>query len=225
MKHAYDRAVYATLALVGLLVLGLVVGAYSQTSRQAARDEHLQDFFPSLPITEHRDGRADAPLQLFVYFDTDCPFCTRFHRSTLTELKRRYKDELAVSYIYFPLRSHPNAFGEALLAECAAKIGGEEYFWPAIDLLLKIALPNKLPSPADIDAFAATLELPTAPLSLCVADKTTANRIYRDIQDGILRDVSGVPTIIVAANNQQEMLATANILKLQPVIDRLYRIH
>ncbi len=222
--QTHDRLVYAILAATGVALLCLVFFARAQSAQQIARDAQLTSFFPTLPITEHRRGSDTAPLQLYVYFDTDCPYCTRFHERTLPELLRRYKNDLAVSYLYMPLRSHPKAFGEALLAECASKIGGEEYFWPAIDLLLRTELQASLPTSDDIEQFASTLTIPLAPLTLCLSDATAQTRIRRDMHDAIFRDVGGVPTIIVSANGKQKMIATANILKLQPVIDELYRI-
>ena len=220
----HDRLVYSVLAATGVAIVCLAFFAHAQSASQAERDAQLSSYFPALPITEHRRGSDSAPLQLYVYFDTDCPYCTRFHERTLPELLRRYKNDLAVSYLYMPLRSHPKAFGEALLAECASKIGGEEYFWPAIDVLLRTELQAPLPTADDIDRFATTLSIPVAPLTLCIDDGTARSRIRRDMQDAIFRDVGGVPTIIVSANGKQKMIATANILKLQPVIDELYRI-
>ncbi len=220
----HDRLVYSVLAATGVAIVCLAFFAHTQSASQAERDAQLSSYSPTLPVTEHRRGSDSAPLQLYVYFDTDCPYCTRFHERTLPELLRRYKNDLAVSYLYMPLRSHPKAFGEALLAECASKIGGEEYFWPAIDVLLRTELQAPLPTADDIEQFATTLSIPVTPLTLCIDDATARNRIRRDMHDAIFRDVNGVPTIIVSANGKQKMIATANILKLQPIIDELYRI-
>ncbi len=220
----HDRLVYTILAATGVAILCLTLLAQTQSIQQAERDAQLTSFSPALPITEHRRGSDTAPLQLYVYFDTDCPYCIRFHERALPELLRRYKKDIAVSYLYMPLRPHPKAFGEALLAECASKIGGEEYFWPAIDLLLRTELHAPLPTSEDIDQFASALTIPATPLTLCLNDATAQNRIRRDMHDAIFREVGGVPTIIVSANGKQKMIATANILKLQPVIDELYRI-
>lgn len=213
------------LAAVLLLLAGTIAGAHYRALAQRERDtQQTTRYAPTLPITEHRRGREDAPLQLYVYFDTDCPYCARFHQRVLPELLRRYKDQIAVSYLYLPLQSHPKALGEAILAECVSKIGGEEYFWPAMDLLLRIELEGARPSPGDIDRFAATYNIPAAPLSLCISDNATLSRIRRDIFDAALREVSGVPTIIVAAHGKSEIVSTSNIQKLQPVIDEVYRI-
>jgi hypothetical protein len=86
-------------------------------------------------------GRADAPVTIIEFSDFECPFCQRFNKTTLTDIKRDYVDSGKVRYVFldFPLdQMHPKARKAAEAAGCAAEQGK---FWEMHDIVFEVS-PN-----------------------------------------------------------------------------------
>lgn len=209
-----DYLVYAVAALSILLVAGMW---YVQTQPTP----HTENPLPPLPQAAHQHGSPDAPLQLYIYFDTDCPYCAWYHHAVLPALYERYKSDIAVSYLYLPLPSHPKALGEARMAECAAQIGGEEKFWPTISWLTYSEMEGAEPTENDLAGLAAFTSLPQAELAECVRARKVDERIRADIQDGVLRGVNTIPSTLVVTKNGSELVATSRLEVLLSSIERL----
>ena len=67
-------------------------------------------------------GNPDAPITIVEFSDFQCPFCAKFHSTTLPQLEANYIDSGKVKFVYrdFPIQSiHPNAVPAAFAAECA----------------------------------------------------------------------------------------------------------
>ena len=65
-----------------------------------------------------RIGPPDAQLEFIVFSDFQCPFCARFHRD-VQQIRQRYPEKVALTYLHFPLQSHDFAEAAARAAECA----------------------------------------------------------------------------------------------------------
>ena len=82
-------------------------------------------------------GRADAPVTMIEFSDFECPFCQRYFKSTLPEIKRDYVDTGKVRYVFldFPLEQmHAKARKAGEAAHCAAEQGK---FWEMHDMLFE----------------------------------------------------------------------------------------
>ena len=92
----------------------------------------MPDLTPPLGPGDHVDGPPDAPLELVMYGDFQCPFCT-----AAQPIVRRVRDRLAgrlrFAFRHFPLEeTHPDARRAAEASEAAA---AQEAFWPMHDAL------------------------------------------------------------------------------------------
>ena len=77
-------------------------------------------------------GRADAPVQIVMYSDFQCPFCARVG-ATVKKVQETYGDRVRVVFRDFPLSSiHPRATAAAVAARCAYEQGR---FWEYHDRL------------------------------------------------------------------------------------------
>lgn len=82
---------------------------------------------PTFATPAHRDGPADAPLQLVVFSDLQCPLCAEMDQ-TLGKLRMKFGDKLAVTFRHFPLASHDQAENAAVLSEAVADALGPNGF-------------------------------------------------------------------------------------------------
>src|SRR6266566_9110920 len=75
---------------------------------------------------DHLRGRLDAPMQLVVYGDYECPY-TRRALIEVRAVRRELGDDFVLVYRNFPLvEIHPHALGAAQAAEAAAR---QDKFW------------------------------------------------------------------------------------------------
>ena len=80
-------------------------------------------------------GNPEAPVAIVEFSDFACPFCGRFSKDILPELKAKYIDtgQVLLAFRHLPLdRIHPRARPAAEAAECASRQGK---FWRFHDLL------------------------------------------------------------------------------------------
>ena len=75
---------------------------------------------------DHVTGPPDAPLELVMYGDFQCPYCTAA-QSILRRVRERLGGRLRFAFRHMPLPSHPDADNAAQAAEAAAAQGA---FWP-----------------------------------------------------------------------------------------------
>ena len=78
-------------------------------------------------------GSPEAPLQLVVFSDFECPFC-RVFATTLDMLTEQYGDQLCIYFKHFPLPQHANAEPAARAVNAAGQQGR---FWEMHDLLFE----------------------------------------------------------------------------------------
>ncbi len=69
--------------------------------------------------TGHVNGRSDAPVQVAVFSDFECPFCKNLHPQ-IRQMQALFGDTVAVILLHFPLPQHRFAEGAAVAAECSA---------------------------------------------------------------------------------------------------------
>ena len=87
---------------------------------------------PPLGPDDHVRGRADAPYELVMYGDFECPYCAAV-QSILARVQSRLGDDLRFAFRHLPLDSvHPHAQHAAEAAEAAAAQGA---FWEMHDAL------------------------------------------------------------------------------------------
>jgi NhaA family Na+:H+ antiporter len=140
---------------------------------------------------DHVDGPADAPLQLVMYGDFQCPFCTAA-QPILRRVRDRLHGRLRFAFRQFPMHDlHPDAERAAEASEAAAAQGA---FWEMHDALY--ALRGQL-GLADIVTAATRIGLDAERIRADVEAGTYAAEVQADVDSGEAAGVTGTPTFFV----------------------------
>jgi Na+:H+ antiporter, NhaA family len=146
---------------------------------------------PPLGPEDHVDGPAGAPLELVMYGDFQCPFCTAA-QPILRRVRDRLDGRLRFVFRHFPLPEiHPDAERAAEAGEAADAQGA---FWPMHDALYGARGRLGLD---DVIALAEGLRLDTERVRAELAERTHAPRVARDVEGGRASGVGGTPTFFV----------------------------
>jgi protein-disulfide isomerase len=136
---------------------------------------------------DHVAGPADAPLELVMYGDFQCPYCTAA-QPILARVQTRLAGRLRLAFRHFPLPEvHPDARRAAEASEAAADQGA---FWPFHDAAY--ASRGHL-AEADLVALAGRLGLDAARLEAELRAGAHAARVERDLESGRASGVDGTP--------------------------------
>ncbi len=138
-------------------------------------------------------GSASAKLAIVEFTDYECPFCDRFNKSVLPQLKSNYIDKGTVKIISrnFPLAFHANARGAALAATCAADQGAYEA------MRAGLFASHQALSPALYTKLAGDSRLDMTRFELCIKDAANAQRIQDDVDYAGSLGVSGTPSFFI----------------------------
>jgi len=156
------------------------------------------------PVSKSRDhirGNPEAPVTLVEYSDFECPFCKRFH-VTVKKLVEESGGQVKWVYRHFPLEElHPvKARREALAAECAAELGGNEAFWKFADRLYELTPSNNR---TDVDTvlprIAREIGLDEAKFASCLGSARHDRRVQEDHDNATATGGRGTPWSIVVS--------------------------
>ena len=146
---------------------------------------------PPLSERDHVQGRADAPFELVMYGDFECPFCLA-SQSVLTRVRARLGEDLRFGFRHFPLDElHPQARRAAAAAEAGDAQGA---FWEMFDALY--ALRGRL-GERDMLRAARSLGLDEGRMAGELADGTHDERVQEDVETGQASGVRGTPAFFV----------------------------
>src|SRR4051812_34054946 len=146
---------------------------------------------PPLGPDDHVAGPADAPLELVMYGDFQCPYCAAA-QSIIARVRDRLDGRLRFAFRPFPLRDkHPDAQNAAEVSEAAAAQGA---FWEMHDHLY--ASRGRL-SERDLVAHAATLGLDAGRVAAELERHDHAARVQHDVDAGTAVGVTGTPAFFV----------------------------
>ncbi len=147
-------------------------------------------------------GNPDATVTIVEFSDFQCPFCKRFHETTLPLILENYVDTGKVKFVYrdFPIQSlHPNgAFPTALAAECADEQG---MFWQYHDKLFQTQKNWERLAAKDVanelKTFAVELGLDTNQFNDCFDSGKYMEEVKNDLEDGSSYGITGTPGFFI----------------------------
>ena len=146
---------------------------------------------PPLGPGDHVDGPAGAPLELVMYGDFQCPFCTAA-QPILARVRQRLDGRLRFAFRQFPLReTHPDAERAAEASEAAAAQGA---FWPMHDALYRQRGQLGL---SDVLGAARGIGLDTERIAAELESGAHAAAVQEDLDGGLAAGVRGTPTFFV----------------------------
>ena len=150
-------------------------------------------------------GPVGAPLELVEFGDVECPFCGRA-TGVLTELRRRFGDDLRYVFRHLPLPDvHPHA---ELAAEAVEAAGAQGAFWAMHDRLF--AHQDQLEAGELLD-HAAALGLDLGRFARELGRGTFAPRVREDVASAEASGVTGTPTFFVNGVRHEGPTTTESI--------------
>jgi protein-disulfide isomerase len=165
--------------------------ALIESARQSATITRRLDP-PRIAITPHAPevGSPSAPVRVVVFTDFECPYCKEAEQ-TVSDLRKRYGNRVAVEYRNYPLPNHLYARPAAIAAVCATQQGA---YMPLHDLMF--AKQSDL-AHADWPAWAASAGLDRTKFESCMKSQSASNEVDQDIREGVAAGVQGTPTFFV----------------------------
>jgi protein-disulfide isomerase len=146
--------------------------------------------YPVDPTKGPSRGPKDAPLQVVIFSDFQCPFCKRIE-PTLAQLQKVYRGRVHLVWKNYPLPFHDNA-GPAAEAALAAQAQGK--FWEMHDKLFA----NQQHLDRDTyERYAGELGLDLPRFKADLDGKRFKDQIEADRKDGEAVGVTGTPAVFI----------------------------
>ena len=146
---------------------------------------------PPLGPDDHVAGAPDAPYELVMYGDFECPYCAA-SQSILARVRKRLGADLRFAFRHLPLESvHPHARHAAEAAEAAAAQG---FFWEMHDALY--AARGHLED-ADLVDHARVLGLDADRVAAELESGAHGARVERDADSARALGISSTPAFFV----------------------------
>jgi protein-disulfide isomerase len=160
-------------------------------SRPAAADALPKD--PIVIASEPFKGEGTAKVAVIEFSDYQCPFCSRYTKDVLPQIRTEYVDTGKIKYVFrdLPLSFHKQAFKAAEAAHCA---GAQGKFWEMHDALFQNQ--NAL-APELLAGHAKTVGVDDAQFQQCLDSGQFAADINKDIADAGAAGITGTPTFLV----------------------------
>jgi len=153
-------------------------------------------------------GPKDAPVQIVMFSDYQCPFCSRVEE-TMTQIRTKYGDQVVIVFRDFPLSFHNRAQKAAEAAGCAGEQGK---FWEMHD---KMFANQRALEPANLDQYATEIGLDMTKFKACLDSGQRAPEVAADMKAGQALGVTGTPAAFVNGrfvNGAQPLEAFAKII-------------
>lgn len=146
---------------------------------------------PPLSENDHVEGPEDAPLELVMYGDFQCPYCAAA-QSMVRRVRERMDGRMRFAFRHFPLPEiHPQAQSAAEASEAAAAQGA---FWPMHEHLY--AARGRL-SDGDLVQHSRDLGLDAERVAREMGAHVHAERVAADHASGERSGVLGTPAFFV----------------------------
>jgi protein-disulfide isomerase len=146
---------------------------------------------------EKSKGPADAPVQIVVYSDFQCPACQKGEEVAGKMMAiPEYAGKIHMVFRHFPLPNHRWAGLAHQAAECAQKEGK---FWEYHDRLYqdqKLWSEQNNPTETFL-RYAQELNIPLEAFALCLASPETRNRVLEDQTQGEKLRLQSTPTYFI----------------------------
>jgi len=182
-----------------ILVMALAVMAgctKSPTNNQGqAGDQYNVEKVSPINMADHLLGSLDAPVQMIIYSDFECPFCAGFSQ-TVKQIEQEFGDKVAIAFRHYPVPGHQDAVKAAQASECAAEQGK---FWEMHDKLFADNIAGRLIL-EQYQKEAINLGLDTVEFNDCLASDQYESKVTEMAARGAAAGVTGTPTSFINGN-------------------------
>lgn len=192
--------------VAGALIAGAIYlgGGNTQlaetTSKPSTQQNKELDEIRPIDSGDHIRGNPNARVLIVEYSDMECPFCKSFH-PTMQRIMEEYGKDGRVAWVYrhFPLDSiHSKARTEAVAAECAGELGGNDAFWKFTDRFFELTPSNNQTDTTTVlPQIAREIGLDENTFNACFASGKYDEHIQDDLDNAITTGGNGTPWSIV----------------------------
>ncbi len=170
-------------------------------------------------------GNKDAKVEIVVFDDFQCPYCSRMYSTLFNDVMKTYGDRVRILYKDFPLPNHPWAVRAALDANCLAAQSPDAYwdFSDYVHLNQKEITGEKRPVPEQLAVLdkqaaevAAKRGLDAAKLTACIKAASDKD-IVASIAEGDALGINSTPTLYV---NGEEVVGAIPGREFRRILDR-----
>ena len=162
---------------------------------------------PPLDETDHVKGPADAPLELVMYGDFQCPYCL----ASLAVLRRvfeRVEQPLRFAFRHLPIvERHPLAGVAAEASESAAAQGS---FWEFHDAVY--AAQPRLTDASVVFEVARDVGLDSDAVARELEEGRWRERVERDLRSALESGARGTPTFFVNGRLHEDSYDAGSLL-------------
>jgi protein-disulfide isomerase len=153
-----------------------------------------------------RGGPADAPVLIVGFDDLECPFCAKMNAELFPAVLDRYKDQVRLVYLDFPITEiHPWAMRAAVDANCLG-VASTAGYWSYVDYVhahaaemggadKTVAKANEMLDQIALDE-GARQKLAAEDLSACIK-KQDETKIRASMQQGDALGVGATPVLYI----------------------------
>jgi protein-disulfide isomerase/uncharacterized membrane protein len=192
----------ASLFVVILFARGMQQGVPDNSAVNLRVDSILASQALDVPVPAEAPviGNPNATVTIVKFSDFQCPSC-RMGAQSLHPVLKRYDDRVRFVFRNFPLdmgcnrvvqsRMHPHACELARGAICSQAQGKFEPFYERV-----FESQASLKSGSALE-IARNLGMDAAKFEACLGEQATADRVSRDIEDGITLKVQSTPTFFL----------------------------
>lgn len=131
-----------------------------------------------------RGGAEDAPVEIVVFDDLECPFCAKMHAQLFPALLDRYGKNVRIEYKDYPLSQHPWAMRAAIDSNCLGDKTSTG-FWNMVDFIHAHA--------ADFGGADHNLEKANQMLDALALDEARKNNVKLDEVDACIKKQDQTP--------------------------------
>lgn len=135
-------------------------------------------------------GSADAPVTIVEFTDFECSTCQQ-SQPMLEKVAQEYSDKVRLVVRDYPLAQHKNAFKAAEAAEAAREQGK---YWEYTAVLFAN---QKELGPEKLKEYASKVGLDRKKFDAELDSSKHANKVQRDMQDGMRVGVNGTPAVFI----------------------------
>lgn len=145
-------------------------------------------------------GKSDAPVTIIEFSDFQCPYCRKFWKEALAQIKKEYIDAGKAKLVFrdYPLSFHPMATPSAEAAECAKEQGK---FWEMHDVMFqeqeKLGTVTIKYTSDDLKEWAAKVGVNANQFNDCFDSRKYKTEVEKDAADGAAAGITGTPAIFI----------------------------
>ncbi len=182
--------------VIVVVVAGALVAALFVVSLGGSGTENVEAAYPpgySAPV----QGDPNAPVELVMWGDFQCPFCKRFETETLPRIRADYVDTGQVKLVW---RNFEHYGRESVDAAVAAHCAGEQdQFWEYHDTLYRVqgGINSGAFSPARLVQLAQEQQLDMTAFEACQTQFKYDAVLAADYSLGRNQGVTGTPGFFV----------------------------